>query len=279
MSNSIRVVEEEKGRESSVTRIRQLFQDSSIKNKVIIIVEGPTDVEIYKPLFLQTEVYIHTLSIRFHDYVLQSLYGDYSTKLISVKDADFCWVNGLTPTAPNMFITDAHDLETMMINSGALANLSAVYPGLLDNLDALALCGVLVDYSYMKWYNYNNHTKLAFDKLSTINLYETGLLSNCQLLFSEVCNHSPSHIALFDDFNSFRISHMCPDIMCITNGHDLMDCIYFEMQKKKCGNLSKRKVLKTFYSGYSIQLFKTTNLFSSIADWAINNNRNLFVAS
>ena len=44
MSNSIRVVEQQKGKGAAVTSVRQLFQKPTIKRKVVALIEGPDDL-------------------------------------------------------------------------------------------------------------------------------------------------------------------------------------------------------------------------------------------
>lgn len=280
MSNSVKIVEDEKGAGSAVTRVRQLFQDVEIRKKVITLIEGPDDEHCFKHLLAASKVYLHSTNIRFHEKIVDDLFAKYPTKLISIKDADFCRANNNMPSLANMFHTDAHDLETMMLSSGKLIDLAVDYPGLVDAIDVQALCCVLLDYSYMRWYNYNYHRNLAFQKLNTVNLYENGKLVNPNGLFAKVCACSSVHSATFAEYEHFKQSHPVDDslLLCITNGHDLMDCIYSEMHKAKQGNLPKSKVQKSFYKNYTMSMFQQTLLYDQLSDWARRNGQSLFVA-
>lgn len=281
MSNSVKIIEDEKGAGAAVTRVRQLFQDIEIKEKVITLIEGPDDEFCYKHLLATSKVYFHRINIRFHEKIVGDLIAKYPTKLISIRDADFCRANNNVPTRANMFHTDEHDLETMMLSSGDLVDLTADYPGLVEAIDKRALCGILLDYSYMQWYNYNGHKNLAFKELNTVNLYENGKLANPNGLFAEVCACSSMHTATFAEYELFKQSHPVNDnlLLCITNGHDLMDCIYSEMHKVKRGNLPKAKVLKSFYKNYTISMFQQTLLYAQLSDWARLNGQSLLVAA
>lgn len=278
MSNSIRIIEDQKGAGTSVTRVRQLFQDVEIRNKVIALIEGSDDKLCFNHLMSPNQVYLHPLNIRFHKKVINDLITEYPEKLISIRDADFSRVNKDIPSCSNMFITDAHDLETMMLKGGNLVALAADYPGLADNIDENALCENLKNYSYLKWYNYNGHKNIAFDKISTINLYENGKLGNRVALFSEVCAYVPVHCAKFEEYDAFCKNHPIDtnDVFSITNGHDLMDCIYSEMHKCKKSNLHKRKMQKSFCKNYNIQMFKKTLLYTQLYQWGERNGRHLF---
>ncbi len=281
MSNSIKIVEEEKGAGAAVTRVRQLFQDAEIRGKVITLIEGPDDKRCFNHLLATSKVYLHPTNIRFHKKIIDDLFAKYQTKLISIRDADFHRANNNVPSQANMFHTDAHDLETMMLSSGNLVDLAADYPGLIDAIDKQALCGVLLDYSYMQWYNNNGHKKLAFRKMNAVDLYEKGKLANPASLFDEVCACSPVHSATFAEYELFKQSHPVNDdlLLCVTNGHDLMDCIYSEMHKAKQGNLPKSEVLKSFYKNYTILMFQHTLLYAQLSDWARQNGHTLFVAA
>lgn len=281
MSNSIKIVEDEKGAGAAVTRVRQLFQDVEIKQKVITLVEGSDDELCFKHLFATSRVHLHSINIRFHEKIVADLSDKYPTKLISIRDADFCRVNNNVPSLANMFHTDAHDLETMMLSSGSLIDLAADYPGLVDAIDMHGLCVVLLHYSYMQWYSYNGHKNLAFKELNTVNLYEHNKFLNPKGLFTEVCACSTMHSATFAEYEHFMQSHPIDDrlLLCITNGHDLMDCIYSEMHKAKQGNLQKSKVLKSFYKNYTMSMFQQTSLYARLSDWALKNGQLLFDAA
>ena len=276
MSNSIRVVQEQNGKGASVASVRQLFQKATIKRKVIALIEGPDDKDCYGHLFSSSRVYLLPLNIRFHEYVVRSLESVYPTNLISIKDADFCHANNVKTEHQNMFHTDAHDLETMMLMGDNLVALAVDFPGLADDIDEKKICNTLLKYSYMKWYNYNEHTKLAFKKLSTVDLYENGRLNNDVTLFTEVCNCSSKHLAIYEDYEAFCLKHPVIDVWFVTNGHDLMDCIYSEMHKKKKGNLSKVEVFKSFYKNYTFKMFQHTVLYEQLKEWGFRNKQILF---
>lgn len=281
MSNTVQVVEQQRGEGASVTRVRLLFQAPDIKNKVIALIEGPDDERCFKHLLAASQVYLLPTNIRFHEKIVGDLIAKYPTKLISIRDADFCRANNNVPSRINMFHTDAHDLETMMLSSGNLVDLAADYPGLVNAIEMQVLCGALLDYSYMQWYNYNGHKNLAFKELNTVNLYENGKLANPRGLFDEVCDCSSEHSATFAEFELFKQSHPVNDslLLYITNGHDLMDCIYSEMHKAKQGNLPKAKVQKSFYENYTMSMFQQTLLYAQLSEWARQNGQSLFVAA
>lgn len=178
-----------------------------------------------------------------------------------------------------MFHTDAHDLETMMLKGGNLSALAVEYSGLTAGIDENALCDALLKYSYLKWYNYNERTKLGFGKLNTVDLFEKGRLNDSVALFTELCNCSSKHQAVYNDYLTFCQNHPIVDIWFVTNGHDLMDCIYSEMHKRKRGNLPKDEVIKSFYKNYSIEMFQQTELYAQLSAWGEQNGRALFVAA
>lgn len=279
MSNSIRVVEQQKGKGAAVTSVRQLFQKPTIKRKVVALIEGPDDKECYGHLLSSSSVFLLPINIRFHEYVVNSLDAVYPTKLISIKDADFCHANNVGTGHQNMFHTDAHDLETMMLKGGNLSALAVEYSGLTAGIDENALCDALLKYSYLKWYNYNERTKLAFWKLNTVDLFEKGRLNDSVALFTELCNCSSKHQAVYNDYLTFCQNHPIVDIWFVTNGHDLMDCIYSEMHKRKRGNLPKDEVIKSFYKNYNIEMFQKTELYAQLSAWGEQNGRALFVAA
>ena len=80
MSNSVKIIEDEKGAGAAVTRVRQLFQNIEIKEKVITLIEGPDDESCYKHLLATSKVYFHRINIRFHEKIVGDLIAKYTTK-------------------------------------------------------------------------------------------------------------------------------------------------------------------------------------------------------
>lgn len=58
---------------------------------------------------------------------LQLLEGQGFPGVLAIVDADFWRIEGVTPSSPNVLLTDSHDFETMMITSPAAAYVMAEF--------------------------------------------------------------------------------------------------------------------------------------------------------
>ena len=276
MNNSIQTEVIRQGYGAALSEVYLLFQSRDLRNKVLVLVEGPDDKLVYSNVLKEDAVYLLPKNISFHQIVLSEVEKKFPTRIISLRDADFNNANLNPPPCASMFFTDAHDLETMICQNHCIGEIvGEEYNSYCDGIDIYQLSEILKDYSYMKWYNYNNHRNLAFKNLNTISLYEEGLLGQRDKLFVKVKGVSPNNTAKQEELDSFQNSHSIVEILSITNGHDLMDCVYCEIQKRKGGNLLKKKKKKTILSNYSVQLFCGTYLYSKLAQWCNNNNQNI----
>ena len=93
--------------------------------KVFVIVEGPYDLEVYDRCFNRDSTILRIANSKENvrdvvaDILAQSGEGD-ASHIIGIIDSDFSLFTGSGIKGKNLFITDTHDLETMLIASPAL---------------------------------------------------------------------------------------------------------------------------------------------------------------
>lgn len=277
MNNSIQSVEEKKGKETAVTEVRMLFQNPRIRKKTMVLIEGRDDYDCYACFFSDQNVYLYPKNIRFHFYITDTL-----TKqghcVISIKDADFLHCNGDNQVCPNMFYTDAHDLETMLLQCGALKNMDNGMMKLVENIDVDSICRTLQNYSTIKWFNYNTHKNMDFRKVSVGELYKNGEMADICSLFERVRQMSGKSLVTYEEFADFLKNRKIESILALTNGHDLFECIYVEAKRMTRGNLDKKKFFKSIRKAFDVSMFMTTQLFIALKKWDDGHNENMFVS-
>ncbi len=100
-----------------VNSIRLQLRHPSGVNKVWVIVEGETDQKLYSKL-----IDGHHVEIEIAHGGLNSLLLSVSEllretdRILGIRDADFLHLEGKKETAENIFLTDFHDAEMMMIS-------------------------------------------------------------------------------------------------------------------------------------------------------------------
>jgi hypothetical protein len=103
--------------------IRMLRSNSRFKGS-ILIAEGDTDARLWKNFIDATECYVENAYNKEQAVeVLKIFEREDFPGVLAIVDADFSVLEGNEPRIPNLFFTDTHDVETMMLKSPALEKL------------------------------------------------------------------------------------------------------------------------------------------------------------
>jgi len=88
---------------------------------VIVITEGATDVRVYQRFFSKTHCQLVPSNGKQNAIdATVILNGEHFAGLFTIVDADFDHLESINPISPNIFYTDLHDLETMILSSSSL---------------------------------------------------------------------------------------------------------------------------------------------------------------
>ena len=115
---------------SKTNEIRMLLGHPSYTNRVIVLLEGEADIRLFRALLNLGAVKIETANSKndvidiVNDLAVEKCYA---TQLIGICDADFDHILGTSITCQNIFVTDTHDTETMILQSRASEALIAEY--------------------------------------------------------------------------------------------------------------------------------------------------------
>ena len=94
----------------------------------IVLVEGGKDLNVFKRLLDMGACYLINSNGRESLLLaIESLDSEAFAGVVGIADADFWNIDGDAPTSPNLFSTDFHDLEVMMLESSALDVLLSEY--------------------------------------------------------------------------------------------------------------------------------------------------------
>ncbi len=289
MSNSLR--EEANNLELKLNEIRLSIRHLSNRNKVFILLEGKTDIKLFKKLFNNT--YTDITSLDGKDKVISAIkkLNEESYKsIIGIRDADFEHLKQNNSNINNLFLTDFHDMEIHMIESKALDSLFIEHS--TNNCDNIIeqlknnIYEIAVYIGYSRLFNENqkesigNHI-LLFDGLAFKNFIEK---EECKLKFDsnafirELLEHSKkknqnlslSKEELYLEIENLKNIHS--DKLQICSGHDLAKLIGIILFNSPDGN----KIEEGLRLSYRFEDFKTTILYSSLIEWTTNNGFRLF---
>ena len=254
-----------------------------------LIVEGQTaDFRVYKRLvdFKQTKI----TPAHNKDNALAALKiledADFAG-VVAIVDADFWRLEGLDPTSPNQFITDTHDLETMLLESPVLDKLLDEFGSAQkitdfaanNNMDVRqALLTAARPIGYLRWVSQRGDLSLKFEGIVFSRFIDHDTLHiDISELIREVKNKSRRHDLDDNDLRN-KIDkltdpqHNSWDICC---GHDLVCILSFGLYRILGSNQPsevKPEILeRSLRIGYESAYFLLTQLYQSLREWETSN--------
>lgn len=254
------------------------------KSKLFVAVEGVTDFRLYSKVFVTSvcEIVVGESKQNVVEAVIlcneKHLQG-----VIGIVDADF-WHMDKQQIPENIFITDSHDLETMLINSKAYENVLLEYGdgGKVNRfemrkkktiketlLENVALVGYLrkLSLTYEWGFNFNHLDFKEFTTISDLAIEEERLIKS--LVFhckKQEVKNSEMVIQILHQTISPQ-----DDLWQVCCGHDLMELMTLGFIHL-FGNYNAKKMIVgqlegSFRLAYQDYYFKQTKLYESLCKW------------
>lgn len=274
------------------------WKRSELREKVLILVEGKDDVLFYFKFFNHDNTEIRSVNgCQRIELVRQGIEDNTDIVSIVIKDSDFARLNGNLSECPNVFYADAHDYEMMCIKNkqvrhDLLENNGVVFDERLfdKTFDDLRLL------SYFQWYNYTNRLGYEASEVG-VGDKEDAQLRNFQNIHDEIVQKTkwarqkkarkngedPSAVIVLPiekaDIDKFIAEHPSPDKYEVTRGHGFLTRF-----KKNVKPLSEafcqqgeKDIKKVLHPCFSIDHFKSTNLYNSLLIWQTNVKKEILV--
>ena len=254
-----------------------------------LIVEGQTaDFRVYKRLVDSKQTKITPAHNKDNALAaLKILEDDRFLGVLAIVDADFWRLEELDPTCPNLFITDTHDLETMLLESPSLEKLldefgsekkiaSFIENSKMDVRQALLTAAGPI--GYLRWVSQRNNLSLKFEGISFREFIDRNTLHiNISKLIPEVKNKSLRHDLSDNDLQN-KIDeltdpkHNSWDICC---GHDLVCILSFGLRSvlgtNNANEVKPEDLERILRAGYEYVYFLSTQLYRSLQEWETSN--------
>ncbi len=276
-----------------------LLKHPSFEGKVVAVLEGDTDIRLFRSLMDEDNVKIEAAvgKSRVSEIVcdLSSDPSDveYSRRLFGICDADFMHITGDTTECENVFVTDTHDIETMILNSPAVRSLISEYAPNeeIANLLHEELVNSAMDAAYkLGTFRYINH-------INNLNINFKGLrVDRCSCVdgLSIEINHSELIKALIDHSSNLDSSvdteyllekyseHIKEghDKLQFCSGHDVTQFISCILSQRELSNdtiMNQKKVEGALRLAYGVEYFKKTKLYKKLDNWRIANSAPAFL--
>lgn len=272
--------------EDYLSELEQSVSGYKTSGRFTVFVEGIDDAILYSNFFNPDNVAVEdTSGVHRLTEIVRYLDGHGLEKFfIAIKDSDYDRLNNLVPTYNNLFLTDKHDLETTIISVSAIEKLlkeTLRYSDIkkekkeAEVIDGRSLienaCEMILDISYIRWYNNKNNKNINFDILKFQEIISEKGSLECKFclkyLLDNPCN-SNINVSLSDVY-AFKESHKeINDILQLVRGHDLCEAIYILIKQnsyyRKKSNLSSDKIEEALRFCCGIEQFRMTELYSNI---------------
>jgi len=267
------------GGNDKANEIRMLLSHPSYKNKVIMVVEGGTDIRLFRKFFsheMLEFVDVDGKSQVLH--VMSDLIEIYAKRLLAICDADFDNLTEIENDDLGVFLTDYHDAEIMMIQSSAFAAFAQEYS--MDNWvyrsdEILENClAVAYTVGLLRWMSVENNLKLNFKAInlhSFLNIDDECIEIDTSCLISTLLQRSANAPRvttanlIAEKLEEYKVRNCCKLQVCC--GHDatkIVSCVYQQPSVSLETNMNQRKVESSLRIGYGKSEFESSVLFRRV---------------
>jgi len=267
--NSIRKATKEG---SLISSVILTFRNPVNKGKVLVVLEGQDDVNMYEKVFSNTVTILGFLTSKaYFPAVFKAVNKLYPSRFMGICDADFDNIYSVSPKFNNLFYTDGHDTEILSLAIGCGEDMCNLYKTPIPQEGVFDFaCNSVKEISFIKWYNYDTGKGICFDNMHPDQYIQNNGTIDMTSYWTKLKSH-PANVSI--DFDEAKIAAFVSSksksiaLDQITNGHDAYRYLYQYIRKTNKG--IKKKDYKTLYTqSFNLEKFKNTQLFQNISTWA-----------
>lgn len=269
---------------SVVTRVGMILGHPMNKNRVMVVVEGNDDKKVYGRLFDKNTVEVYPLgSCNNFDALLSTLNPKFYPRLAVIKDADFEHIVGYEYTYPNLFRTDAHDVESMMMTDVFYEAFKMEFLDGDDDLlkNMMAVHTELLPLSWLKLSCKELKRSIDFGTFTLYNFYKGDAAADL-VEITKVLNKIPENVIkgvpTMSDIDDVKKKYGAVDDKQLNNGHDLCSGFAYKFKVLKGGKskLNIDSMTKVLRTAFTMAQFSKTHLYSTMYAWAEKEGLHIF---
>ena len=253
----------------------------SESDRTILIVEGPTDQSVYVNFIDQMACEIVIAHGRDNAIeALAILNSRQFCRVLCIVDLDYSHLLNRPVAGNGVFLTDDHDLETMIIRSSAFDRVLREYGSRIKITEhSKSICEAAHPIGILRFYSLNTGKKLVFENIKYTFVDRRTLAINVEHMIRTIYNNSRISLKSqeFRDVacyvarkskGSHNVWHMC----C---GHDLTAMLGKSLQSlfgtRRAIEIDAASVERVLRLAYSFDDFRKTQLHEQIRLWEENN--------
>ncbi|MGI9251571.1 MAG: DUF4435 domain-containing protein [Pseudohongiellaceae bacterium] len=213
-----------------------LFTHPSHKNKTVFVVEGPSDLKFFQDVLAKDTTAIRPSGGK-PDVIGIMNHFSKDHRVIGLCDADFDHILSHPAYSSNLILTDAHDLEMMMIEAGATDSITGAFAK-YDALKKLkknmvpATIEAALKLGNLRLLNEQHRVMLNFDGLSfedfvIVEPDPFRLDVNVNTVLDQLFERSSSATKSKTEFSdmAFKSTASSYDKFQVCNGHDITEIL------------------------------------------------------
>lgn len=204
-----------------------------------------------------------------------------TNQVIGIRDADFLHLEENIETPENIFLTDFHDAEMMMISyDRPYHEVVREYLGKEKDPQLLSREKILNSIAFiggLKWINSSDDLNLKFDGLGLGEFYDkqTFMLDEKRFLQAIMKRSNNKKRVVLENEILAKIENIS-DFLNICNGHDFQKIFAFRINSFRKKGVSEEEMSRSFRLAYTIEDFQKTNLYQKLQIWSDKHSKIFF---
>ncbi|GBC64137.1 DUF4435 domain-containing protein [Desulfonema ishimotonii] len=266
-----------------VGSIRQQLRHPSGADKVWIIVEGETDQKLFSKLIDGPHVKFEFNPNGWGKIPLMKTVSELLKEtncILGIRDADFLHLKGKKESAENIFLTDFHDSE-MMIISCDKAFYSVISEYESEENDAIIfrekLLRSIAFISGLRWINDSEGLELNFNGLGFGVFYDgqTVVLDEKKCLYKVMKRSPKKKMNISEEDVKSKIKDVS-DLLNLCNGHDFQKAFALCVSCNSKRGVNDVEIGKAFRLAYRFEDFQKSDLYRQLREWSDAQEKVLF---
>ena len=240
-------------------------------NRLLVLVEGDDDRDVYQALFADNKVDIKDCcGCAAVSAVHETIKVETKWKYISILDSDFKRIEGLPRHDNNMFFTDWHDSEILMVHFESVTK-AVMYNvlGKVPEYDIKERLYYELHYvSLLKWFNMHRHFSYTFKDLDLAHESWGKQISEATVIQHMVPSQNSPKAFPIKQYNKFKKDHPDSDFEQITNGHDFISRWSAILKNEFKEQYSDHDFRDLICSAFTTKDAVKTQLYAEIKEWS-----------
>nr|VFK10798.1 MAG: Protein of unknown function (DUF4435) [Candidatus Kentron sp. LPFa] len=263
-----------------VKSIRRKLKNPSSANNIWVIVEGETDRRLFSKLIDgdQVEIEFSREGLNGVLRIVSELLKE-TNRILGIRDADFLHLEGKVETAQNIFVTDYHDAEMMIIACDEAYH--AVEAEYFPEEEELSYSRemILKSISFiggMRWLNHADDLGLNLKSIGFGKFYDKKNLLHETNCLHHVMERSPKKK---DRITKEAVRSKIKDIadfLNLCNGHDFQKAFAYLASSNSKKGWDADDIGRSFRVAYRFEDFQKTNLYKRLKEWSDTRSLLLF---